>query len=361
MKKGFRGKTWIDGKFREKVLFIDRDKIIFDGQGEIEDVEYIIPPLADAHIHGGWGYSFQKGEFEELEDKLIKNGIFFAIPTLMNDSLENLNKISNKFQKYKEKKTDSIFPFLRVEGPFISREKGGAQNILDLIEPTKENIDEFLKIKNIKIFTFAPELKNVEYLIKEAFKRGKVPSIGHSNGSFEDFKKVYNLGVRHFTHFPNALSGLHHREMGLVGAALYYDDLNLEIIGDMIHSSKDFLSFVYKLKKGNFSIISDLIPPHQNRKNDLDGKTIIRSDRKITDEKGVLLGGDTLISEQIRLLFEAGVSIENLVFMSCINNRSFFNIKPPLLENGEEASFIILNREMKIGYTFYKGKEICSL
>jgi N-acetylglucosamine-6-phosphate deacetylase len=361
LKKGLKGKTWINGGFKEKVLFIEKDKIIFDKTGEFEKVGYIIPPFADGHIHGGWGYSFQKGDFEVLERKLIENGIFFAIPTLMNDTLENLKIISNKFQKYKERKPESIFPFLRVEGPFISKEKSGAQNVFISVEPTKENIDKFIDIENIKMFTFAPEIENAEYLVKESIKKGKIPSIGHSKGSFSDFKKVKNLGVKHFTHFPNALSGLHHREIGLVGAALYYDDLYIEIIGDMIHSSEKFLKLVYKIKKGSFSIVSDLIPPHKSNQKESDGKKIIRSGRKITDERGILLGGDTLLPEQFRLLFNIGFSLDDLISMGCINNRKFFDFEEPSLDKGSKASFIVLNDDMQIKYIFYKGKEICSL
>ncbi len=359
-KKGFKGKIWTEKGFKETSLLIENGKIGIGGEIAVEHVDYIIPPFADAHIHGGWGLSFQKGEFEELEKKLIQNGVFFAIPTLMNDSLENLEKISNIFEKYKKSNPDSIFPFLRVEGPFISYGKAGAQDLSFSVKPTHENIKDFLSIENIKLFTFAPEIENSEILVNEALKKGKIPSIGHSDGTYADFLKAYNLGVRHFTHFPNALSALHHREFGMIGAGFLYDDLQLEVIGDFVHSSPEFLKLVRKFKKDTISLISDLIPQHATDNKTFDNTKIVKEQRKITNEKGVILGGDTLVSEQIKLLFKSGWTIEELVIMGCVNNRKFFNYKIPSLKTGEKASFIILNDKLEIKEIYYNGEKICS-
>ncbi len=356
MKKGFKGKIWKKGEFIDGFLFIENGKIVSDIKAEIEDVEYIIPPLSDAHIHGGWSYSFQKGDFGELEEKLIKIGIFFAIPTLMNDTLENLKNISEIFQNYKKENPNSIFPFLRVEGPFISGEKSGAQDMSYYTEPSKENIKKFLSIENIKIFTFAPEIENAKYLVKKSLNLGKIPSIGHSNGKFNDFLKVYELGVRHFNHYPNALRGLHHREIGLVGAGFLYPKTQLEVIGDFIHSSLEFIKLVYKIKKSDFSLVSDLIPYHSSDNENLNKLKIIKKDRKITDKNGTLLGGDTPISEQISLFFKAGFNPEDIVKIACINNRKFVNYKISELDIGKEASFIILNKRFEIQKIYFKGK-----
>ncbi len=350
MKKAFKGLIFRKNHFEKGIIGVDNEKIVDPPEGApFETVFYIIPPFIEAHIHGGWGYDFQRGEFDQLEQILIKKGVSIAIPTLMNDSLENLKKISEKFRKYKEEKQTSIFPFLRVEGPFISEYKRGAQGEESILDATEKNIDDFLSIEEIKNFTFAPEIKNAENLVKKALKKGKIPSIGHSNASFSDFEKIYKLGVKHMTHFPNAMSPFHHREIGLTGAGLLYE-LDLEIIADGIHTSKEFLEFVYKFKKGNFSIVSDLIPPAFTN----------NFGRKIIDEKGTLLGGGTLVSEQIKILNGFGFALEDIIKIAVINNRKFFNLPIPLLKEGEEASFIILDKELNIEKIFYKGEEVKS-
>ncbi len=234
--------------------------------------------IADPHIHGGWGLSFQNSQFGALEEKLRSSGVVFAIPTLMNASLEELERIGENFISYKAKNPDSIFPFLRVEGPFINPEKAGAQDKKFILKPTKENVEVFLALPAIEMLTFAPEMEGAKYLVGRALEAGKIPSIGHSNASFEDVLWAYKAGVRHFTHFPNALSTLHHREVGAVGAGLILEGVHLEVIGDLIHSSVEFMRILWKIKGPTFSLVSDLIP---------EGPSI----SPIKDRNGKLKGG----------------------------------------------------------------------
>ncbi len=343
----FKGKIFRGESFEEGIISIENRRISERKKGKVEKVSYIIPPFIEAHIHGGWGYDFQKGEFEELERELLKRGNDLAIPTLMNDSLENLKKISEIFTQYRKKRPNTIFPFLRVEGPFISEEKRGAQEKTSILKPTIKNIEKFLSIEAIKSFTFAPELENSDYLVKKALNMGKIPSIGHSNAKISDFKRVYALGVRHTTHFPNAMSPLHHREIGLTGAGFYYD-LELEVIADEVHSSKEFLKLLYKIKGNSFSLISDLIP-----------QAFTNGEEKIIkDENGTLLGGATLVSEQIKLLKELSFSIEDIIKMASINNRKFFNLPIPYLREGEDASFLILDEDLNLEKVFFRGEKV---
>ncbi len=344
----FKGLIFRKDHFDKGFIRIKGDKIISEeSSGDFVEVDYIIPQFIEAHIHGGWNYNFQKGDFEELENILIKKGFDIVIPTLMNDSLDNLIKIAEKFRKYREKNPESIFPFLRVEGPFISEEKRGAQEIGSILKPTLENIEKFLKIEEIKTFTFAPEIPNSEILIKEALEKGKIPSFGHSNAGFKDFERIYKMGVCHMTHFPNAMSPLHHREIGLTGAGFLFD-LDIEIIADSVHTSLDFLKLFYKIKGSKFSIVSDLIPlayPENKQK-------------KLVDKKGMLIGGATLISEQIKILKKTGIKVDEIIKIATINSRKFFKFPIPELREGEEASFLILDKKLNVKRIIHKGKEI---
>lgn len=345
----FKGYIFKGNSFEEGFISIKNGKISTKSKKTFEKVDYIIPPFIDAHIHGGWGFSFQKGDFKELEEILVKNGYGIAIPTLMNDSLENLNRIAKRFSKYKEQNPHSIFPFLRVEGPFISEEKRGAQEFSAILEPNLKNIDEFLKIKEIKIFTFAPEISNSEILVKKALEMGKIPSFGHSDAKFSDFEKFYKMGVRHMTHFPNAMSPFHHRELGLVGAGFLFD-LDIETIADSVHTSPEFLKLLYKIKGPVFSIVSDLIPLAYTK----------GFGKQIKDKRGMLIGGGTLISEQIKILKRIGLKVEDIIRVATINSRKFFKLPNPLFKEGSEASFLILDKELNLKRVFHRGEMIKS-
>jgi len=356
--KSFEGSVWIDGRFIRSEFFCDNGKIRVGKRGEAVKASYIIPPFSEPHIHGGWGFSFQKGDFDVLEEKLCSEGIFFAVPTLINDDIDELRRIAEIFKNYKRKNIKSIFPFLRVEGPFISREKKGSQKECFILEPDERNIQKFLSIDEIKIFTFAPEIIGVEILVDKALSMGKIPSIGHSDAGYEDFLRFYRKGVRHMTHFPNAMSGLYPREIGLLGAGLLKDDLQLEVIADEIHNSFDFLSLVFKIKGHGFSITSDMIPPAYSDSSDFEGRKILKKERRITTEDGILAGGSTSVPEQVKLLHKRGVKAEDIVFLACLNAKQYFGFPLPLIEEGKDATFLLLDEEMGVEAVYASGERI---
>lgn len=332
-----RIKIWYKGRFKEEVVTFKVP----------EDAEYLVPPFSDPHIHGGWGYDFNKGDFEPLEEKLRSAGIRFAIPTLVNAPLEEIEEISESFEKYKKRRKDSIFPFLRMEGPFISMEKRGAQSLEYVLEVTEKNINRFLNIKWIKIFTFAPEIKWSEKLIEKALDKGKIPSIGHTDAKYEHVLKAYRMGVRHMTHFPNAMRILHHREVGVVGAGLLLDDIHLEIIGDLVHTSMQFLNLVLKIRGPVFSLISDLIPPANSDLIEWDGKRIQKSGREIRIENGPIAGGATMVPQQASLLFQKGIPPETIVKLACENAIKFFTSQGIVIKEWNLEDYTPLNRNFE--------------
>jgi N-acetylglucosamine-6-phosphate deacetylase len=356
--KSFAGKIWKDGNFVPTEFYIQDGRIREGGKKDQIKAAYITPPFSDPHIHGGWGISFQDGEFEQLENKLKSKGIFFAIPTLDNNDIEELRHTATLFRDYKARTPNSIFPFLRVEGPFISLEKRGFQRKDCILKASLNNIDALLNIKEIKLFTFAPEIAGAETLVRKAIHLGKIPSIGHSKASFQNFLKFYKLGIRHLTHYPNAMSGFHHRDIGLTGAGLFIDDLQLEIIADGIHSSFDFISLVLKTKGPVFSIISDMIPPSYSEQDRFDGRRIIKNGKKMTTKDGTIAGGSTSVPEQAEWLYHKGVKPENIVRLACLNTLHVFGIPSPSISNGNEATFLVLDDSMKVKDIYYKGKKI---
>jgi len=357
--KSFKGKAWRKGKFADFEFHVEGYRIKQGLKEEPIEASYIIPPFADPHIHGGWGLSFQKGEFGPLEKNLKSEGILFVVPTLYNDDLRKIEQISKVFQSYKKKNPESIFPFLRVEGPFISREKRGFQQEEFMLPPNEKNIEKFLSIEEIKVFTFAPELKGVEELVQKALLKGKIPSVGHSNAKFQDLLKFYKMGIRHMTHFPNAMSSLHHREIGLIGGGFFLKDLYLEVIADGIHSCFDFISLLLNVKGLNFAIISDMIPPAYSNRKKFGGQMLKKDGkRRISNAQGTLAGGCTCVSEQAQWLFQNGLTPDEIVHLACVNTMKYFGFRLPSIDEGEDASFVLLDKHMKVMEVYNHGERV---
>jgi N-acetylglucosamine-6-phosphate deacetylase len=356
--KSFKGKIWKDGKFILSGFHIKDGKIYKNLKSKPYEASYIIPPFIDPHIHGGWGYDFANYDFGLLENRLESLGIFYAIPTISCSPFNKLKKISASFKKYKSEKPHSIYPFLRVEGPFINPIKKGAQEEKYMLNPDRKNIDELLSLESYKMFTLAPELKKSHLLVKKALKMGKIPSAGHSQAKFKDFMKLYSLGLRHMTHYPNAMSGLHHREIGLTGAGLFLRDLHLEVIADGVHNSVEFIRLLLKIKGSTFCLISDMIPPAHCKIQSYPDQKIKKSGRKITIHGHVLAGGATSIPEQVKLLFKQGFKPEEIIPLACSNSLKFLNLPSTEIKFGGDANFVILNHSFNIEAVYKKGKKV---
>jgi len=354
----FSGRVWRGGRFESARFSVCKGKIGPASGGPLFESAYIIPPFADPHIHGGWGADFSDGEFARMEDRLLSAGIAFAVPTLVNSSPADLRRAAAAFRAFRERRPDTIFPFLRVEGPFINPDKKGFQKEDHIRGITEARIREFLSIPEIGMFTFAPEIPGTEDLVVRALESGRLPSVGHSQASFRDLVRVYDRGVRHFTHYPNAMSACHHRDIGLTGAGLLLDDLQLEIIADGIHTSDDFLDLVLKARGPDFALTSDLIPPALSPRSNFDDRSLVRKGRRLSLPDGTLAGGGTPVPDQFRRLFLRGIPIDRLVPMACLHTRSWFDRPAGELTEGGDADFCCLDADLRVTAVFRHGVSV---
>ena len=84
------------------------------------------------------------------------------------------------------------------------------------------------------MITLAPEIANHLDFIGHLKNAGIAAQIGHSEAGYEEVVAALTAGVRGFTHLFNAMSPLHHRQPGVVGAALAHAEY-AEIIPDLLH------------------------------------------------------------------------------------------------------------------------------
>jgi N-acetylglucosamine-6-phosphate deacetylase len=97
--------------------------------------------------------------------------------------------------------------------------------------------------KGVHLTTLAPEVENGIELIKELRKQNWIVSIGHTKADTQTLDLAFAAGARHLTHFYNAMTGLHHRDVGVVGWALTKDETTFDIIADGVHVHPQILRF----------------------------------------------------------------------------------------------------------------------
>jgi N-acetylglucosamine-6-phosphate deacetylase len=122
---------------------------------------------------------------------------------------------------------------VHLEGPYINAAKLGAQpdyaRAFDAAELKRLN-----DIVPIRLVTIAPELPGNLDGIEAMVAAGYKVQIGHTLGRYEDGVEALARGATGFTHLFNAMTGLHHREPGMAGAALAHAAY-AEIIPDLLH------------------------------------------------------------------------------------------------------------------------------
>lgn len=238
MKKSIQANFLIEGTFKHAEVSFDEkiENIKIIGPKKM-GLPLVIPGFIDLHVHGGGGADIMEGSTaaQTIARTHLKHGTTSYLATTMTASHEELKKAFNGMSSsfVKKNKNESRLLGVHLEGPFISREKLGAQP--DFVrEATLAEIKELHSIVPIKTLTIAPEVFEHMQLISELIKMSVMVQIGHTNGSYEEGTKALELGAKSFTHLFNAMSSFHHRTPGMVGAALAHAD-HAELIPDLLH------------------------------------------------------------------------------------------------------------------------------
>jgi N-acetylglucosamine-6-phosphate deacetylase len=204
---------------------------------EKNDLPYLLPGFIDLHIHGGGGKDIMQGRdaFDTIARTHLRFGTTSLLATTMTAPAEELIGVLGALGDYCEERVPGTARVLGVhlEGPFINPGKLGAQpNFAHTALLTE--IEHYLSLAPIRVITIAPEIAGHLELIRALSQRGVRLQLGHTLGSYEEGVAALEAGASSFTHLYNAMSALHHREPGIVGAALAHARF-AELIPDLLH------------------------------------------------------------------------------------------------------------------------------
>ena len=257
------------------------------------------PLILEQHIHGAFGVDFNSCSVNDVlmvAEKLYERGIVAFFPTLVTDSVANINR-QIAIIKEASKHSHRILG-IHLEGIFINPEKKGIHNPEHFMSLTVENY-KLIEDDFIKIVTLAPELD--EGLIEYLHNKGVKVQAGHCTG-WGDVDGV--------THTFNAMSGINHRSQSTALSALVQDNVFIEIIADGIHVSNNALKLVFKSKPNDkIILISDALSiTHSNIQETVFADSKIYYDgKKATSTDGTIAGSTMLLDEIILRLEMLGL------------------------------------------------------
>ncbi len=222
--------------------------------GDVVDVEgaWVGPGFIDTHLHGGFGVDVSDADprgLLELADALVQHGVTSFVPTTASSSRgETLRQLAAIEAARTSQATGAAILGVHMEGPFLSAACKGAHHEHELRDASLDELEEFLRSTEVRIMTIAPERAGSAAVIDELVRRGVVVSVGHSAASFDQVERAVAAGAASVTHLFNGMRPMHHRSVGLVGAALLMPELTCELIADGVHVAPGAMAIAAAMK-----------------------------------------------------------------------------------------------------------------
>lgn len=249
------------------VAELNHDSRIIDAQGA-----YLVPGLIDIHSHGAIGCDHLDGTIESTSQickYMSQKGTTSILATIMTQSSETMMSACKNVAEYnKEKHEGAHVKGIYLEGPFFTEKYKGAQHP-DYLQ--NADIDFFKKMctllyRDIKIISLAPERQGSEAFTREITSNSNFSGVrvfmGHTDSDYDMAEIVINAGATGLTHTFNGMRPLHHRDPGVIAAALNNSKVFCECICDGIHVHPAMIRLLYEhIGKDRFVAISDSIRP----------------------------------------------------------------------------------------------------
>lgn len=308
------------------------------------------PGLIDIHTHGALGMDVTSGgHLYELSVYQSSQGVTAWYPTTTTASAETIYAVTH--EKTDFDKGARIMGF-HMEGPYVNEKYKGAQNEKFIKNPT---IEEFNTFKNVDIITLAPEKDGAMEFIENC--KAKCV-IGHSDADYETAVMAIEAGADCLTHTFNAMTPLHHRKPGIIGAAIEKDAW-VQVICDGLHVHKSVVKMLYRTFGKKMIVISDSVNPAYlpDGEYEYDGLHITMANGEARLPDGTIAGSSHSALYGVRRLVEWGIPEKDAFYMASTAPARYMGLyKKGLLAAGFDADIILLDDELNLKYTIIGGE-----
>lgn len=360
-----------DGKF-EKIQSCCEEKEVID-YGDLR----IIPGIFDTHTHGICGYSLmgitQQTEQEKEEEVRgylkgeASKGTTCVFPTASTDMFRAIVRVAGE-----ENPGGAQILGIHSEGPWLNRvgEKG-IKNGWPQVD--METAEKMVKDAGgmLRLVSAAPEIPGIQEIAEYFLSQGIVMGCAHSEGHYEEIREAYERhGYSVSTHTGNVMTGMHHRDVGGLGAALLNDQVMSEVICDGMHICPEMLRIFFRIKNpSRFMMVSDSTPlggaPVGTYKGwDPSMTQNVTKEGFILSDTGRLCGSGQPVLFGIGVLAEkVGLPMETIVRMAALNPavKYGFEEHKGSIREGKDADFVVISDDYHAVATYVNGVKVYDL
>lgn len=337
------------------------------------------PGFIDVHCHGAVGVDVNESDVDglvKISRYLASQGVTAWLPTLVPDSDANYAKVIAAIDNLMELQLaeeqdgdDTISTGARAvgvhyEGVFANRKMCGALRPEYFKQFTGNEISELPRLKRgAHMTTFAPEIAGGIELAAELTRLGWIASIGHTNASIEILNAAMKAGAHHVTHFFNAMSGIHHRDVGVAGWALTTDGVTFDIIADGIHVAPQMLEFACRTKTPERTLlISDSVAPTGlgDGTYPLWGENIRVVDGRTQNERGSIAGSVISMADAVKLLLSLSFTFTEVSAMASLNPARLLTLDDDRgsVETGKRADVVLMTADGAVERVLIAGRDV---
>lgn len=333
---------------------------LIDGGGRI-----IMPGFFDIHCHGADRCDVCDDDLEgirHIAKRKLQEGVTTWLPTTLTQPKEKLQSIVGTVAEYVANPEFTRCPGLHIEGPFINVTKAGAQNPEFVREPDFSEIAALHSIAPALIVSVAPDVKGAGEFIAQATRAGITTSAAHTAATCAQILEAKEAGLTHLTHFGNAMTPLHHREIGVVGTGLLDDDLMIELICDTIHLCPDMLRLMFKrVSIDRLMMITDSMAASWIDKGEvmLGGlEVVVENDTARLKEGGALAGSALRYNLGLKnVVAITGLPLDQIVKATSWNQAKSLGLEGfGKIEAGFHADLVLLNEDFSVHQTLVAGE-----
>ena len=329
----------------------------------------VIPGLVEVHSHGNSGADFSDGDYEGLKKMAryyAQCGATSFAPASMTLPYDVLAKAFATAKQLQEEKPEgcSRIMGIQMEGPYFSYKKRGAQNADYLKEPDFEGFQKLYADCGglVRIVDIAPELPGAAEFVAKAKELCTV-SIAHTDSDYDHAKAAVDAGVTHLTHLYNAMPGIHHRNPGVIPAAVENENVQAELICDGYHIHPASVRLAFTMFKNRMILVSDsgrCAGMPEGTKFELGGQDAWLRDGVAKLADGTIACSASNMWTCLCNVLSWGIPEEEAVRAATYNPAKALGALDKIgsIENGKYADFVITNGDYTEKRVFIGGVEV---
>ena len=333
-----------------------------EAQARASTLPLLLPGFIDLHVHGGGGHDTMGAGDAALHIARThaRHGTTALLATTMTAPLGEIETALRALAPLCHARPAGTARVLGVhlEGPYINPGRLGAQPDF-AITATLADVLALHALAPLRLVTLAPELPGHIELIVALRTQGFVVQIGHSAGSFEDGVAALAAGATGFTHLFNAMTGLHHREPGMVGAALAHAE-RAEIIPDLLHVHPGAIRVALRAIPGLYCVTDSTaaagMPDGDYR---LGRHTVTKCLGGVRLPDGTLAGSTLTMDQALRNLVALGLSLAEASRRTATIAAEHLGLADRgALAPGGWADVVVLDASLQLQRVLIEGEEI---